>query len=175
MGIDADNIPVLYSVGTALAYKISKRYYNNSHYVWCTTKFNSPVQPPTSNPQTICRRYLEQIKTGDRHAYEIDKNKSGILSGAYIKKKEGIINEDQFREIQEIVSRAEYESFFPIIYIIYTDRVKYKCIEVEKFQCASDTSVEYRIEKLEEGEFDAILLKDMLNGIIEAVDRKAGD
>lgn len=175
MGILDGNIPVLYSVGTDLAYKISKRYYDNTHYVWCTTKFNSSVQPPTSNPQTICRRFLEQIKTGDRHAFEIDKNKSGILSGAHIKKKEGVITEEQFKEIRDIVSKAEYESFFPVIYIIYTDKVQHKCIEVEKFQCASDNSVEYRIEKLEAGEFDAILIKDMLHGIIEVVERKAGD
>ena len=72
MGLDISKNPFLYSVGTELAYKIAKRYYNNIHYVWCTTEFNSLKQPPTSNPATICKRYLEQITTGDRHTKEIE-------------------------------------------------------------------------------------------------------
>lgn len=73
MGLNVKKNPFLYSVGTQLAYKIAKRYYGNVHYVWRTTKFNSLEQPPTSNPATICKRYLEQIATGDRHTKEIEK------------------------------------------------------------------------------------------------------
>lgn len=73
---------LLYSTGTALAYKIAKEYYNNEHYVWCTEAFDAALQPGTSNPRTLCSRYLEQILKNDRHATEINNNKAGILKGA---------------------------------------------------------------------------------------------
>ncbi len=72
MGLDVNKNPLLYSVGTHLAYRIAKRYYNNIRYVWYTTAFNSPKQPPTSDPSRICSRYPEQIITGDRHTKEIE-------------------------------------------------------------------------------------------------------
>lgn len=40
MELDVKKNPFLYSAGTQLAYKIAKRYYNNTHFVWCSTKFN---------------------------------------------------------------------------------------------------------------------------------------
>lgn len=166
MEIDLDKVPILYSAGTLLAYKIAERYYKR-HFVWCTTKFNSRTQPITSNPQTICRRYLEQILTSDRHTVEIDKNIVGILTGARINLENSIINEDQYNKIKNMVACAEYESFFPVIYIIYTERVKHKCIKIGKEDCASDISIEYKIESLEDGEFSIISLYDILYGLIE--------
>lgn len=40
MELDAKKNSFLYSVGTQLAYKIVKRYYNNTHFVWCSMNFN---------------------------------------------------------------------------------------------------------------------------------------
>lgn len=173
MSNELDNVPLLYSVGTLLAYKIANRYYKR-HYVWCTTNFDSKKQPITSNPQTICRRYLEQILTSDRHTVEIEKNKVGILTGAKINFDKGLISKAQYNIIKNIVACAEYESFFPVIYIIYTERVKHKCIRVRKEDCASDTSLEFKIESLEDGEFSIINLYDILYGIIEFNNREAG-
>lgn len=51
--------------------KIARRYYKNVHYVWCTAEFNVSKQPPTSNLSEICKKYLEQITTGNRHTKEI--------------------------------------------------------------------------------------------------------
>lgn len=107
MGLDVKKNPFLYSVGTQLAYKIAKRYYKNIHYAWCTTEFNSSKQPPTSNPATICKRYLEQITTGDRHTKEIENNIAGILKGAKAKLNSGVISKKEYNEIRSIVSAAE--------------------------------------------------------------------
>lgn len=112
MGLDISKNPFLYSVGTELAYKIAKRYYNNIHYVWCTTEFNSLKQPPTSNPATICKRYLEQITTGDRHTKEIENNMAGILRGAKAKFDSGVIDKTVYNKIRNYVSGADYEAFF---------------------------------------------------------------
>lgn len=166
MNIDANKTPVLYSINTQLAYSISKRYYNNIHFVWCTAEFNNLKQPPTSNPQTICNRFLEQVTKGDIHAKEIEANIAGILRGANCKLNEKVISEKQFERIRHIVDVAEYKLFFPLIYIIHTDKVLHKIIEVRKEDCASETSVEYKIERLEEGEFDVIKLEDVLHNIV---------
>lgn len=175
MGIDTNRNPILYSVGTHLAYKIAKRYYNNIHYVWCTTAFNSSKQPPTSNPSRICLRYLEQIITGDRHTKEIENNIAGILRGARAKLDSGVINKKEYNEIRSIVSAAEYESFYPVLYIIKSEKVADKCIEVLKADRASDEAVEYRIDTLMENEFEAVFFKDILDGIVEVADKKVGE
>lgn len=170
MELNTKQNPILYSVGTHLAYKIAKRYYNNVHYVWCTTSFNASGQPPTSNPSKICRRYLEQIVTGDRHAKEIENNATGILRGAKAKLNNGIIHKKEYNEIRSIVSAAEYESFFPMLYIIESKKVKNKCVEVLAADKANDNAVEYKIENLMESEFEAIFFKDILNGIVNVFD-----
>lgn len=66
----------------------------------------------TSNPATICKRYLEQITTGDRHTKEIENNIAGILKGAKAKLNGGVISKKEYNEIRSIVSAAEYEDFF---------------------------------------------------------------
>lgn len=175
MELDIKKNPILYSVGTYLAYKIAKRYYKNVHYVWCTTEFNSFEQPPTSNPSKICKRYLELITTGDRHAKEIEDNMVGILKGAKAKFDSGIINEMEYNEIRGIVSVAEYESFFPVLYIIESEKIKDKCVEVSLADKASDDAIEYKIEKLMDNEFQLIFIKDILSGIVNIADKKVGE
>ena len=62
MGLDTKQNPILYSIGTHLAYKIAKRYYKNVHYVWCTTEFNVSKQPPTSNPSKYVKDILNKLQ-----------------------------------------------------------------------------------------------------------------
>ena len=175
MGLDIKNNPFLYSIGTQLAYKIAKRYYKNIHYVWCTTEFNSSKQPPTSNPATICKRYLEQITTGDRHTKEIENNIAGILKGAKAKLNSGVISKKEYNEIRSIVSAAEYEAFFPILYIVESKKIKDRYVEVVVEERASDDAVEYKIEDLKENEFEIISFKDILSGIVNIADKKVGE
>lgn len=175
MGLNTKQNPLLYSVATHLAYKIAKRYYENIHYVWCTTAFNASGQPPTSNPSKICKRYLEQITTGDRHTKEIENNIAGILRGAKAKLNSGIISKKEYNEIRSIVSAAEYEAFFPMLYIIESKKVKNKCIEVLTADKASNNAIEYKIEDLAENEFEVIFFKDILDGIVNVFDEKAGE
>lgn len=174
MSLNVRAHPFLYSASTYLAYKIAKRYYNDTHYVWCTTEFNSATQPPTSNPSTICKRYLEQIVLGDRHAKELDTNIAGILRGAQAKLNAGVISPGDHKEIREIVSLAEYKDFFPVVYIIRSSKVRLKCLEVLPIDRASDRSVEYKVEELKEGEFQVISFADILGGVVQVADKKVG-
>ena len=175
MSINPQETPFLFSTGSVLAYEIAKSYYGNIHYVWCTTNFNSPKQPVTSNPFSICRRFFEQITTCDRHAVEIKFNKSGILIGAKTKLDSGIITEKVYNEIAQLIEIAKYDAFYPVLYIINTEKVKNKCKEVQKIDKASDTSIEYKIEELMYDEFQIIHFKDLLHGILDIADMKAGD
>ena len=172
--INPNNTPFLFSIGTNIAYKIAKEYYENVQYVWCSPKFDSIDQPPTSNPLTIAKRYIEQIKTGDRHAKEIDSNKTGILIGAKEKHDAKIINDSQKGEIHTMVAIAKYEDFFPILFVIDSRRVIEKCIEIEKAKKVSDTSTEYLIPNLLPDEYELIDLKKLFDGLLNVADRKAG-
>lgn len=157
---------LLYSTGTALAYKIAKVYYNNIHYVWCTESFDAVLQPGTSNPRTLCARYLEQIITKDRHATEIKNNKAGILKGATAKLKQGIITQDQFDEISAIVAYAGNEQFYPVIFLINKKAVKKRLVVVDPLDKASNSSIEYIICDLKRSEFDLIRIGDIMTGIL---------
>lgn len=158
----------LYSVGTELAYRINKNFYGDIHYVWCADCFHSMTQPPTSDPATICSRYLEQIKGGDRHAYEINANIAGILRGAEAKLKQGVIDDDTYTKIKKIVAVPAYSAFFPVIYIIEVSKVKSKCIDVPIEDRASNNACEYRIEDLKRSDFTIIHTKDFLANFISA-------
>lgn len=174
MGLNCKKNPILYSIGTQLAYKIAKNYYGNIHYVWCTLEFNDIKQPPTSNPSKICKRYLEIISTGDRHAFELNNNMVGILRGAKAKLASKVITQKQYNEIKAIVAGARYESFYPVLYIIQSDKVKNRCVEVPVGDRASDSAVEYKIEDLKENEFEVISFEDVLGGILNVVDKEVG-
>mgnify|MGYP003298382734 CR=1 FL=1 len=175
MAINIKTTPFLFSIGTEFSYLIDKRYYDNIHYVWCTTRFHDKSQPVTSNPQSICKRYLEQLLSGDRHTKEINDNKAGVLRGAQAKLDAGIIDKEQYEEICQLVNLAMYDAFFPVLYIIDVKKVGSKrCIEVETSYKASDASVEYKIVDLHDGEYEIINFKQLLSDFVSAVDKKAG-
>lgn len=161
---------ILYSTCTELAYSIAKKYYSNIHYVWCTDSFDAPLQPGTSNPKTLCCRYLEQIIKQDRHAFEIDNNKVGILKGARAKLENGVITEDQFKEISFKVNIAEMADFYPVIYLIDKIAVKSRLKIVEPQNAASDSSIEYIVQDLHRDEFELIKMKSILLGIVGPFD-----
>lgn len=162
---------ILYSTCTELAYRIAKDYYNRVFYVWCTDSFDSQLQPGTSNPRTLCQRYLDQIIKHDRHAHEIENNKAGILKGANEKLKSGVITEEQYKEISAKIYYSNPEDFYPVIFLINKRLVKKRMIVVKPSDAASDSSVEYIIPDLQWNEFEVIRIKDILAGIILMEDK----
>ena len=166
----------LFSVGTHFAKKINETYYNNTHYVWCTTHYDSKKQPVTSNPKSICKRWLELVHTGDRHAVEFSNNLAGILRGAQAKLEQGVIDQNQFSEIGQLINLAKYKDFFPVIYIIDINKVgQTRCKEVPIKDRASDNSIEYKVEDLAAGEFQVIELKTLFQDLMDSVDKKIGE
>lgn len=170
MGNVKINDLLLYSTCTMLAYKIAKDYYNNIHYVWCTESFDATLQPGTSNPRTLCTRYLEQIIKNDRHATEIKNNKAGILKGASEKIKQGVISQQQLDEISARVAYANNEDFYPVVYLINKKAVKKRLIIVNPSDAASNSSVEYIITDLKRNEFELIRIRDIITGVIYPIE-----
>lgn len=161
---------LLYSTVTELAYRIGKDYYNNTHYVWCTEAFDAALQPGTSNPRTICSRFLDQIIKKDRHAVDIKNNKAGILKGANEKLKQGVITAEQQKEIQTIVAVSRDEDYYPIVLLIYKKAVKKRLIIVASADKARDTSIEYIIPDLQRNEFEMLRVRDILSGVVSPVE-----
>ena len=161
---------LLYSTCTMLAYRIAKEYYHNVHYVWCTESFDAALQPGTSNPRTLCTRYLEQIVKNDRHATEIRNNKAGILKGASEKLKQGVISQKQYEEIATRVAYACNDEFYPVVYLINKKAVKKRLKVVEPNDAASQNSVEYIISDLKHNEFELIRIKDILAGVVYPIE-----
>ncbi|MEL7571319.1 MAG: hypothetical protein AAGU14_12260, partial [Eubacteriaceae bacterium] len=158
----------LYSTGTLLAFKIAQRYYNNIHYVWCSTRFSFGFeQPESSNPSIICRNYLTSIATRDNHSSIIENNKLGILKGAAIKRKEGIINDRQELEIRAMTTEASFLDFMPVIYVINASNVLDKCKEAPVADRAAPHSIEYIIRELPRVDFDIINMKIILRDFAE--------
>lgn len=174
MSIDTKKYRFMFSVGTKLAYKIAKRYYGSVHYVWCAVDFDNAEQPPTSNPLTIAKRLMSIVIGGDRHATEIDSNKAGILNGANAKYEEKVIDVNQLNEIKQLVALADYEAFFPVLYVIDTKKVSARSIEVDITNRASDRSIEYKVVDLSENEFQLIDFFSLVGEFVDVEDRRAG-
>lgn len=168
----------LFSQSTKLANMIDKKFYGNKHYVWCSESIHDINQPPTSDPISRCNQLLQIIKTGDRHASEINEHISGILAGAKAKLKSKEISKEQeelIREFMSFLSVIGYKAFLPIIYVIDYNKVKDRCEYINPPDKASDCSSEIRITDLQPGEYTIIDTEDMLNGVIEIANWNRGD
>jgi hypothetical protein len=156
---------VLYSVNTYLAYMINERYYGSKHYVWCSEVFDARANhhlgryssiPPTSNPYEIYHNLYEEVKRGDRHSAKIEANRKRILGGAKIKLEAGVINQEQYDEIEKIVKSVEISDFRPILYVIPYSNVAADVREATVEERAHPLSREGIIESLDRANFDPI-------------------
>jgi hypothetical protein len=154
---------ILYSTNTWLAYGIAQRYYDETHYVWCTPYFSSDSSsgydytiPPSSSPSEIYDGLYKDVSQGDRHSAKIEMNKAGILKGAIAKEKAGVINKQQRLEIYAIVQRAETKDFRPLLYVIPFQPVAKLVKGVPVEGRAHPLSVEYKIEQLHRRYFDVV-------------------
>ena len=157
---------ILYSTGTRLAFNINERFYGGVHWVWCSpyfAPFGGPLytNPPSSSPSEIYRDLRRATESGDLHNAKIKDNKAGILKGAVAKRQAGVIDAQQFSDINSILSAAIVQDFNPVLYVIPFDRVGNLATLVPVEQLAHPLSVEYIIETLPNGNFDIIQFPDI--------------
>ena len=99
---------------------------------------------------------MSDIQQGDRHSAKIKSIKKGILKGAELKAKSGVIDLAQLEEIKKIVKQASIYDFRPILYIIPFAQVASILIKVDVAKRAHPLSDEYIIDGLDRNLFDVI-------------------
>lgn len=154
---------ILYSANTWLAYMIAQRYYRREHYVWCTPFFDpskpgddDSAVPPSSGPLEVYLSLAKDVERGDRHSAKMEENRAGIRRGANAKKKAGVIDQDQEKEIVSIVDLAREKDFRPLMYVIPYAAVADIVREPPPEDKAHPLSAEYIIDRLPRRCFDVI-------------------
>ena len=170
--IDTNKYPLLFSVGTNLAYSVDNEYYHGVHHVWCATKIDSFNQPLTSNPISIAKRWLRIVADGDIHVPDINANVAGIMNGAKKKLNKNLITKKDNKAIRAKVAVATYKDFLPVLYVIDSEKVKNRCQEVPPKKVASSTSIEYIIDDLQDGEYDLLDIGDLAREIRQFSNRR---
>lgn len=157
---------VLYSTNTTLAYHIAERYYSGVHYVWCTPHFDArcvppsvPPPPPTSAPGDVYHDLLLEVIAGDTHSSKIRQNRAGIIKGALLKEKAGLISQKQRDEISAIVRKSEVKHFKPLLFVIPYKPAAPLLKSVPVAKRATPMSEEYIAEQLPRALFDVIHLE----------------
>jgi hypothetical protein len=159
---------ILYSANSTAAYKISKKYYGDLHYVWCSTEFgpNPPsktliVNPPSSQPRWRYKSMHEESRGLDYHGPYIRENKLGLVKGAEIKYNLHAISLSQKEEILTYVDKASLIEYKPLLYVMVYDDVKDLVKEVPIVMRANPLSEEYIIEELPGSLFEILDLDDL--------------
>jgi hypothetical protein len=158
---------ILYSMNTWLAYMIAQRYYKTEHYVWCTPYFDprksgdrESAVPPTSSPFEMYCSLAEDVARRDRHSAKIVDNRAGILRGANAKRRSGVIDARQEKDIVSIVDGADSGDFRPLMYVIPYSEVIDRMREPPPRDKAHPLSEEYIIDRLPRTLFDVIEFGD---------------
>jgi Glycosyl transferases group 1 len=147
---------LFFSTTTHLAHMISKIYYSDLHYIWCTPSFN-PVRtnPQSANPYEIYKNYLDEVNNGYMGP-TITKHKVGLINGVSVNRQKGIISLNQEQEILEIIYAAEIKHFKPIIYVIAASKVNSAIKAVPQSKKSDLFSQEFLLEQLNGSNFDII-------------------
>jgi len=152
---------IYYSINTYLSNLINKEYYNDIHFVYVAPCFNCSINPRSSNPSEIYSELVKDLnpRTLDYHSAKIKSNRLGIIKGAIIKEKEGLIDEETKNIIVELSKKADLTLFEPLIYIIPANLINNSRLNTPNFTLkAGNTSKEYIIKDLNSSEFDIIKL-----------------
>jgi hypothetical protein len=153
---------VLYSANTLLAYRINEDFYRQTHFVWCSPFFSASAasidvqMPPSSTPCDICKVYLEDIARQDLHSPSLKSHRSGLERGMKSQLAKRLIHEEQYQELEEIVSKAALDEFRPLLYIIPFEGVRDLVRPAPRRQRAHPFSPEYIIERLPRSRFDVL-------------------
>jgi hypothetical protein len=154
---------ILYSTNTQLAFKINEDYYHQAHYVWCNPYFHADSalklttdMPPSSTPRDIFREFQQGIERKDLHSSSLRRNREGLVTGITAKLKAGIITQDQYKELQDMVAAATPEYFRPLLYVIPFQGVANLVKPVAPVDRAALLSREFVIEKLPRSLFDVL-------------------
>lgn len=156
---------LLYSTSSWLAYAIAERFYDGIHFAWCSPVYDGAKAashiniPPTSSPAELYRALKEEVRRGERHSELIKRNRSGIMTGADVKLRAGVITKSRWDEIKKIVDTSHPREFRPVLLVMPYNRVQPLAVEASVQERAHPMSIEYRVEQLPRDCFDMLELE----------------
>ncbi len=157
---------ILYSTNTFLAYSIAEKYYDQTHYFWCTPCFDprtapalSVSLPPTASPAELYEDFANDIERSDRHSPRVGQNRTGIMAGATAHKNRGHITKKQFTEIFQIVHAAQLQDFRPLLFVAAVQALKPYVKTVPVTERAHPLAQEFVAEGVPRAKFDVIAFR----------------
>lgn len=160
-----DNTLFYYSTNTHLSHFITRRFYKDIFYVWCSPVFkpsdctlldpHSRI-PRSSSPYEIYCELQKDVLSKDYHSARIESNKIGLRRGASLALEKGVIDEDDCNRINWIIEKSQVSDFHPILYIIHADKIRNRIKQPDISIIANPLSTEYIIEDLKIDEFNSI-------------------
>lgn len=155
---------ILHSAVTMLSYRVAQDHYGGEHYVWCAPcrdvdRFAS-INPPSSDPVSIYRRLVSDIRGGDKHSSIIRQNRRGIRRGATVKEQAGVIDAAKRKEIEKLARTASLAEFQPILLVMPFEVVRHIIKPATLPSRAAVWSQEFIIERLPRSCFDVLELEE---------------
>ena len=156
---------LLWSASCELKYKISAQYYGYQ-YAWCSPVFEAATlpkfavgsaQPPSSDPVTIYRQLHAAVSCKDRHDKKIEGFKKSLRAIAIKSRNAGVITKEHAAEIATRVSRADFQDWKPLMYVIPYANVASR-VQLVPIQLRASDEPEYIIPDLQSHEFQVIEL-----------------
>lgn len=151
---------MLWSASNAMKHRISRDYVG-THRVWCSEAFEgamvgayAPGGMPaaSSDPASLYRKLLHDVRTSDRHSNEINRQKKGLQQLALSLRGSGRISPEQAAEITVLLRRAQIIDWRPLIYAIPYAAVSSRVERVDPKDWAG-LEPEFIIPDLREDEF----------------------
>ncbi len=155
---------LLYSTNAWISWYLNRNFNNDTHYVWCSPVFDgrtaggfdpASLVAPSSNPAEIWHQLRRDSEKHDRHSDKIaglGKTWKALAAQWAV---DGRITADDRDEMIEIVDKASFDLWRPLIYIVPIDGVLPESrIERVKWGERAALGPEYRIRDLKGGEFD---------------------
>lgn len=155
---------LLYSVNPLVKLLIQEKYRSDRHYVWCSELFDSTAAspysfaslvPPSSNPRQIYQDLDKACKGKDSHNDKIVKTRTLYQTLAEGWLGAGEITTDQRDEIAHLVTKADFDLWRPLIYIIPRAPVEAKLQLVHPSKRAGH-GAEFIIADLLRAEFEIV-------------------
>ncbi len=157
-------VPILYSCNVFLKQHIQQLYRNDTHFVWCSERFDSTTAgtysaaalvAPSSNPVDIYRDLKNACARSDWHNAKIAEQKVSLKALAVTWEQNGEISTNDRDDILYMVDNATFQYWRPLLYVIPYAPVaaRLQTVPVSK---RAGLGVEYVISDLQRPEFDLI-------------------
>lgn len=154
---------LLYSTNAWITWEIKRRYYNDTHFVWCSEYFDPEAKgvdhsasliPMSSSPAEIYRRLENEANTDDRRPEQIQRVRAGMTRAVTNWRSDDEITEEDYQEIIELLNSPGNRKFRPVVYLIPRANIVGGRIELVPPGERAGDGQEYRITDLKGDEFD---------------------